>query len=81
MYSTILYVLTMQVVQGIISGSYNIEMLAISSAAIHFSCQVKVRLLFILMETLDLESLLEMVHDQTTFRFSSCLVNFLYLAI
>ncbi|XP_022947489.1 uncharacterized protein LOC111451342 [Cucurbita moschata] len=54
--------------KGIISGSYNIEMLSISSAAIHSSCQVKVRLLFILMETLDLESLLQMVHDQTTFR-------------
>lgn len=54
--------------KGIISGSYNMEMLAISSAAIHSSCQVKVRLLFILMETLDLESLLQMVHDQTTLR-------------
>ncbi|XP_038902765.1 uncharacterized protein LOC120089385 isoform X2 [Benincasa hispida] len=51
--------------KGIISGSYNMEMLAISSSAIHSSCQVKVRLLFILMETLDLESLLQMVHDQT----------------
>ncbi|XP_022146238.1 uncharacterized protein LOC111015501 isoform X2 [Momordica charantia] len=54
--------------KGIISGSYNIEMLAISTAAIHSSCQVKVRLLLILMETLDIESLLQMVHDQTTFR-------------
>ncbi|KAL0536080.1 hypothetical protein IC582_025012 [Cucumis melo] len=54
--------------KGIISGSYNMEILAISSAAIHSSRQVKVQLLFILMETLDLESLLQMVHDQTTFR-------------
>lgn len=75
-YSTIL--LMMQVVQGIISGSYNMEMLAISSAAIHSSCQVKVRLLFILMETLDLENLLQMVHDQTTLRLSSCLLKLIY---
>lgn len=80
-YSTILYMLTMQVVQGILSGSYNIQMLAISSAAIHSSCQVKVRLLFILMETLDLESLLQMVHDQKTFRFQSCLLKFIYFRI
>lgn len=75
-YSIIL--LMPQAVQGIISGSYNMEILAISSAAIHSSRQVKVRLLFILMETLDLESLLQMVHDQTTFRLSSCLLKLIY---
>lgn len=55
--------------QGITSGDYNIGKLAISSEALQSSYHVKVQLLLILIETLDLETLLQMVHDEIPFRF------------
>ncbi|KAL5561138.1 hypothetical protein UlMin_030885 [Ulmus minor] len=54
--------------KGILSGSYNVGKLAISTIALRSSYQAKVQLLLILMETLDLENLLQMVHDETPFR-------------
>nr|XP_011457925.1 PREDICTED: uncharacterized protein LOC101300415 [Fragaria vesca subsp. vesca] len=54
--------------KGILSGSSNFEKLAISTEALHSSYQAKVQLLLILIETLDLESLLRMVHDEIPFR-------------
>ncbi|EEF34096.1 conserved hypothetical protein [Ricinus communis] len=54
--------------KGILSGSYNFGKLAISSEALKSSHQAKVQLLLILMETLDLENLLQLVHDETPFR-------------
>ncbi|XP_068323186.1 uncharacterized protein [Pyrus communis] len=47
--------------QGILSGSYNFEKLAVSTEALRSSYQTKVQLLLILIETLDLESLLQMI--------------------
>jgi nuclear pore complex protein Nup188 len=55
--------------QGIISGDYNFGKLAISSEALHSSYHAKVQLQLILIETLDLEILLQMVHDEIPFRF------------
>lgn len=57
------------VLQGTLSGSYNFENLAVSTEALRSSYQTKVQLLLILIETLDLESLLQMVHDAIPFRF------------
>lgn len=59
--------------QGILSGSFNFEKLAISTEALRSSYQAKVQLLLILIETLDLESLLQMVHDEIPFRFFATL--------
>ncbi|XP_062019836.1 uncharacterized protein LOC133736387 isoform X1 [Rosa rugosa] len=54
--------------KGILSGSSNFEKLAISTEALRSSYQAKVQLLLILIETLDLESCLQMVHDEIPFR-------------
>ncbi|CAN1259546.1 Nucleoporin NUP188, partial [Linum perenne] len=54
--------------KGIISGSYNFEKLSISTEAGKSCYQAKVQLLIILIETLDLENLLQLVHDETPFR-------------
>ncbi|XP_050146122.1 uncharacterized protein LOC126621628 isoform X1 [Malus sylvestris] len=54
--------------KGTLSGSYNFENLAVSTEALRSSYQTKVQLLLILIETLDLESLLQMVHDAIPFR-------------
>ncbi|XP_074329282.1 uncharacterized protein LOC141666927 isoform X2 [Apium graveolens] len=54
--------------EGILSGGYNFGKLALSTEAIHSIFHAKVQLLLILMETLDLEYVLQMVHDETTFR-------------
>ncbi|KAM7257446.1 hypothetical protein ACFE04_013187 [Oxalis oulophora] len=54
--------------KGILSGHYNFGRLAISTEALHSSYCAKVKLLLILIETLDLEKLLQMVHDETPFR-------------
>ncbi|KAB2602437.1 nucleoporin NUP188-like protein [Pyrus ussuriensis x Pyrus communis] len=53
--------------KGTLSGSYNFENLAVSTEALRSSYQTKVQLLLILIETLDLESLLQMVHDAIPF--------------
>ncbi|KAI9181025.1 hypothetical protein LWI28_010510 [Acer negundo] len=54
--------------KGIVSGSYNFGKLAISNDALKSSYDAKNQLLLILIETLDLENLLQMVHDETPFR-------------
>lgn len=54
--------------QGILSGSCNFGKLAVSTEALNSAYDAKIQLLLILMETLDLESLLQMVHDETPFR-------------
>ncbi|GFY83689.1 nucleoporin [Actinidia rufa] len=54
--------------EGIISGSSNFGRLAISTEALKSIYHAKVQLLLILMETLDLENLLEMIHDEMPFR-------------
>lgn len=61
--------------QGILCGSYNFRKLEISTEALLSSYQAKVQLLLILIETLDLENLLQMVHDEKPFR---CCLNCLY---
>ncbi|XP_055961923.1 uncharacterized protein LOC126683413 isoform X2 [Mercurialis annua] len=54
--------------KGILFGSYNFGKLAISNEALKSSSQAKVQLLLVLMETLNLENLLRLVHDETPFR-------------
>uniref|UniRef100_A0A1D1YTL0 Nucleoporin NUP188 n=1 Tax=Anthurium amnicola TaxID=1678845 RepID=A0A1D1YTL0_9ARAE len=59
------------VLKGIVSGSFNIGKLAASSEAKKSFYHANVQLLLILIETLDLENLLKMVHDDVPFRDSS----------
>lgn len=40
-----------------------------SAEAQHSACRVKIQLLMILIDTLDMENLLQMVHDGVPFRF------------
>lgn len=54
--------------KGILSGSYNFGKLAVSTEALRSAYQAKVQLLLILIETLDLENILQMVHDEIPFR-------------
>ncbi|KAK4786245.1 hypothetical protein SAY86_002934 [Trapa natans] len=54
--------------KGISSGSYHFDKLTVSAEALHLSQNAKIQLLFILIEALDLESLLQMLHDETPFR-------------
>ncbi|XP_026395785.1 uncharacterized protein LOC113290379 isoform X2 [Papaver somniferum] len=54
--------------KGMLLGSYNFAKLAISVEARNSLYHSKVQLLLILIETLDLENLLQMVHDQVPFR-------------
>ncbi|CAB4290830.1 unnamed protein product [Prunus armeniaca] len=53
--------------KGILSGSYNFGKLAVSTEALRSAYQAKVQLLLILIETLDLENILQMVHDEIPF--------------
>ncbi|KAL3515020.1 hypothetical protein ACH5RR_021922 [Cinchona calisaya] len=54
--------------EGAISGSFNLAKLAISAEAARLIYYAKVQLLLILIETLDLENLLQMIHDEIPFR-------------
>ncbi|GLT30700.1 hypothetical protein SLA2020_054910 [Shorea laevis] len=54
--------------KGILYGPYSFERLAVSTEALHSSYNAKVQLLLILIETLNLENLLQMVHDEIPFR-------------
>ncbi|XP_015893450.3 uncharacterized protein LOC107427578 [Ziziphus jujuba] len=54
--------------KGILSGSYNFEKLTVSTEAYRSSYQAKIQLLLILIETLDLENLLQLVHDEMPWR-------------
>ncbi|KAK9165180.1 hypothetical protein Scep_000371 [Stephania cephalantha] len=61
--------------KGILSGSFNSNMLVISNEARNYFDHCKVQLLLILIETLDLENLLQMVHDEVPFRQVSSLYS------
>ncbi|CAL5402245.1 unnamed protein product [Camellia sinensis] len=54
--------------EGIVLGSSNFGRLAISTEALQSIYHAKVQLLLILIETLDLENLLQMIHDEMPFR-------------
>ncbi|XP_031130365.1 uncharacterized protein LOC116032104 [Ipomoea triloba] len=54
--------------EGFISNSLNFGRLAISAESFSSICHAKVQLLLILIETLNLENLLQMVHDEIPFR-------------
>ncbi|XP_011046730.1 PREDICTED: uncharacterized protein LOC105141252 isoform X1 [Populus euphratica] len=54
--------------KGILSGSYNFGKLAISAEALKSSYHACTQLLLILIETLDLENLLQLMHDGVPFR-------------
>ncbi|KAJ6671502.1 NUCLEOPORIN NUP188-like protein [Salix viminalis] len=54
--------------KGILSGSYNFGKLAISAEAVKSSYHASIQLLLILIDTLDLENLLLLVHDGVPFR-------------
>ncbi|KAK3028660.1 hypothetical protein RJ639_037840 [Escallonia herrerae] len=54
--------------EGMITGTYNFRKLAVSTEAENSIYQAKVQLLLILIETLDLENLLQMIHDEMPFR-------------
>ncbi|KAK8501758.1 hypothetical protein V6N12_072895 [Hibiscus sabdariffa] len=58
--------------KGTLSGSYNFGMLAISPEALSSFYHAKVQLLLILIEALNLENLLQMVHDAIPFRQGAC---------
>ncbi|KAF8406575.1 hypothetical protein HHK36_008663 [Tetracentron sinense] len=58
--------------KGMLSGSFKFGKLAISVEAIQSFYHAKVQLLLILIETLDLENLLQMVHDEVPFRQGHC---------
>ena len=57
------------ILQGILSGYCNFGKLAISNQALKSSYHAKIQLLLILIETLDLENLLQLLHDDIPFRF------------
>lgn len=69
--------------QGAISGSFNLGNLCVSAEAIRLTYYVKVQLLLILIETLDLENLLQMIHDEIPFRYQqfgfSYVLHYLHL--
>ncbi|XP_020110275.1 uncharacterized protein LOC109725483 isoform X2 [Ananas comosus] len=51
-----------------LSGSFDVGKLAVSVEAKNSFCYAKAQLLLILIETLDLENLLQLVHDEVPFR-------------
>ncbi|VVB09622.1 unnamed protein product [Arabis nemorensis] len=61
--------------KGILLGSYNFGKLVVSAEAQHSACRVKIQLLMILIETLDMENLLQMVHDGVPFRSGRCVFS------
>lgn len=63
--------------QGMISGSSNFGRLAMSTEALQSIYHAKVQLLLILIETLDLENLLQMIHDEMPFRCQQLIIFFL----
>ncbi|GER50288.1 hypothetical protein STAS_27578 [Striga asiatica] len=54
--------------EGIVTGSYNLQKLAITPDAIRSIYHAKVQLLLILIEGLNLENLLQMIHDNIPLR-------------
>lgn len=61
--------------KGILLGSYSFRKLAVSAEAQHSACRVKIQLLMILIDTLDMENLLQMVHDGVPFRSGACVFS------
>ncbi|CAH2075851.1 unnamed protein product [Thlaspi arvense] len=61
--------------KGILLGSYNFRKLAVSPEAQLSACRVKIQLLMILIDTLDMENLLQMVHDGVPFRSGPCVFS------
>jgi len=55
-------------IQGILAGDYNLGKLAITTETQQLSYHAKVQLLLILIETLNLENVLQMVHDEVPYR-------------
>ncbi|KAL8547698.1 hypothetical protein ACS0TY_007137 [Phlomoides rotata] len=53
---------------GIVTGSCNFQKLEISPEAVRSIYYAKVQLLFNLIESLNLENLLQMLHDNVSFR-------------
>ncbi|XP_057748155.1 uncharacterized protein LOC130967358 isoform X2 [Arachis stenosperma] len=58
--------------KGILLGDYNLGKLAITTEAQQLSYHTKVQLLLILIETLNLENMLQMVHDERPYRKGVC---------
>ncbi|RZB79156.1 hypothetical protein D0Y65_029491 [Glycine soja] len=54
--------------EGILAGDYNLGKLAITTETQQLSYHAKVQLLLILIETLNLENVLQMVHDEVPYR-------------
>ncbi|KAL3843385.1 hypothetical protein ACJIZ3_000788 [Penstemon smallii] len=54
--------------EDIVTGSYNFQKLAISPEAVRAIYHAKVQLLLILIEALNLENLLQMIHDNIPYR-------------
>ncbi|GAB2245772.1 hypothetical protein Droror1_Dr00001265 [Drosera rotundifolia] len=54
--------------KGMISGSYNLGKLRASDEAVKYIYQAKVQMLFILMEALDFENLLQMIQNEIPLR-------------
>ncbi|XP_027909728.1 uncharacterized protein LOC114168941 isoform X2 [Vigna unguiculata] len=54
--------------KGILAGDYNLGKLAITTETQQLSYHAKVQLLLILIETLNLENILQMVHDEVPYR-------------
>ncbi|KAL5168904.1 hypothetical protein HKD37_11G030947 [Glycine soja] len=54
--------------KGILAGDYNLGKLAITTETQQLSYHAKVQLLLILIETLNLENVLQMVHDEVPYR-------------
>ncbi|KAF8083077.1 hypothetical protein N665_0792s0007 [Sinapis alba] len=61
--------------KGVLLGSYSFRKLAVSAEAQHSACRVKIQLLMILIDTLDMENLLQMVHDGVPFRSGACVFS------
>ncbi|KAJ3682573.1 hypothetical protein LUZ60_015146 [Juncus effusus] len=58
--------------KGMLGGSYDMSKMAVSVESMKSFSHAKSQLLFILIETLDLENLLKLVHDQVPFSEASC---------
>lgn len=61
--------------QDVLCGSLNIGKVAVSTEARNSFAHVRAKMVLILIETLDLENLLHMVHDEIPFRFFLELLN------
>lgn len=65
--------------QDVLCGSVSVEKLVVSFEARTSFDHAKSQLLLILIEALDLENLLQMVHDEVPYRFLSNHFDFIYI--